>query len=202
MMNCNIIKDLLPSYIDGICSEDTIKVVDDHLHHCKGCQLHLEVMEQPTNDILPEEIMIAKAPFKRINKKRRIQIVISILITFIITIIGSLVVQEVGAVNQIIFPMSTATVNITDNKEEWNTLYFNDEDYLMFDSIFWDKEVVNDANSSGNVILRVKDVDGHVVVDEIEISPGKSIKLNGLKNNIKYSFEIKAKKGQFFINVV
>ncbi|MFJ6208508.1 hypothetical protein [Lysinibacillus sp. NPDC092081] len=164
--------------------------------------MYLEVMEQTTNDILPEEVMIAKAPFKRINKKRRIQVLISILLTFIMTIIGSLVVQEVDAVHQIFFPMSTATVNLTDNKEEWNTLYFNDEDYLKFDSIFGDKEVVNHANSNGNVILRIKDVDGHVVVDEIEISPGKSIKLDGLKIHIKYSFEIKAKKGQYLINIV
>ncbi|MFJ7916343.1 MULTISPECIES: hypothetical protein [unclassified Lysinibacillus] len=76
----------------------------------------------PTNDILSEEVMIAKAPFKKINKKRRIQVVISILITFIITIIGSFVVQEVEAVNQIFFPLSTATVYLTDDKEEWNTL--------------------------------------------------------------------------------
>jgi len=201
-MNCNIIKDLFPSYIDGICSEDTSRVVEEHIHHCEECRKYLEMMEQPTNTSLPEEVMVAKAPFKRINKKRRIQVFISILITFIITIIGSFVVQEVGVVNQIFFPMSMATVNLTDDKEEWNTLYFNDEDYLKFDSVFWDKEVVNSADSSGNVILRIKDVDGHVVVDDIEISPGKSKKLNGLKNNIKYSFEIKAKKGQFFINVV
>ncbi|MGE7915058.1 hypothetical protein [Lysinibacillus xylanilyticus] len=69
---------------------------------------------------------------------------------------------------------------------------------------FWNKEIVNDANSNSNsnVILRIKDANGHVVVDEFQISPGKSVKLDGLKNNIKYSFEMKAKKGQFFINVV
>ncbi|MGE7674293.1 zf-HC2 domain-containing protein [Lysinibacillus sp. NPDC094403] len=202
MMNCNIIKDLLPSYIDGICSEDTTRVVEEHLQHCEECRLYLEMMEKPTNDMLPEEVMVAKAPFKKINKKRRIQVLISILITFIITIIGSLVVQEVGAVHQIFFPMSTATVNSTDDKEEWATLYFDDKDYLKFESIFWNKEIVNHANSNSDVILRIKDENGHVVVDEFKISPGKSVKLDGLKNNIKYSFEIKAKKGQFFINVV
>lgn len=202
MMNCNIIKDLLPSHIDGICSEDTTRVVEEHLQHCEECRLYLELMEKPTNDMLPEEVMVAKAPFKKINKKRRIQVLISILITFIITIIGSLVVQEVGAVRQIFFPMSTATVNSIDDIEEWTTLYFDEKDYLKFDSIFWNKEIVNHANSNSDVILRIKDENGHVVVDEFKISPGKSVKLDGLKNNIKYSFEIKAKKGQFFINVV
>ncbi|WP_285400412.1 zf-HC2 domain-containing protein [Lysinibacillus sp. fls2-241-R2A-57] len=201
-MNCNIIKDLLPSYIDGICSEDTTKVVEEHLNCCEECRLHLDVMEQPTTDILPEEVIVAKAPFKKINKKRRIQVLITILITFSITIIGSLVVQEVGAVNQIFFPMSTATVNLTDDKDEWTTLYFDDKDYLKFDSVFWNKEIVNHANSNSDVILRIKDENGHVVVDEFKLSPGKSVKLDELKNNIKYSFELKAKKGQFLINVV
>ncbi|MGE7688480.1 zf-HC2 domain-containing protein [Lysinibacillus sp. NPDC097214] len=201
-MNCNIIKDLFPSYIDGICSEDTSRVVEEHIHHCEECRLYLEVMEQPTNTILAEEVMVAKAPFKRINKKRRIQVFISILITFIITIIGSLVVQEVGAVRQIFFPMSTATVNLTDDKEEWNTLYFDDKDYIKFDSIFWNKEIVNHANNNSEVLLRIKDANGHVIVDEFHISPGKSKKLEGLKKNVNYYLEIKAKKGRFFINVV
>ncbi|WP_375200459.1 zf-HC2 domain-containing protein [Bacillus sp. RS11] len=201
-MNCNIIKDLLPSYIDGICSEDTTKVVEEHLQHCEECRLYLELMEQPTNDMLPEEVMVAKAPFKKINKKRRIQVLVTILITFIFTTIGYSVVQNVGAVHQIFFPMSTATVNLDDDKKEWTTLYFDDKDYLKFDSIFWNKEIVNDANSNSDVILRIKDENGHVVVDEFKISPGKSVKLDGLKKNIKYSFEMKAKKGQFFINVV
>lgn len=74
-MNCNIIKDLFPSYIDGICSEDTSRVVEEHIHHCEKCRKYLEMMEQPTNTSLPEEVMVAKAPFKKINKKGRIQVV-------------------------------------------------------------------------------------------------------------------------------
>ncbi|MFJ8099972.1 MULTISPECIES: zf-HC2 domain-containing protein [unclassified Lysinibacillus] len=201
-MNCNIIKDLLPSYIDGICSEDTTKVVEEHLHHCEECRLYLEVMEQPTNDILPEEVIIAKAPFKRINKKRRIQVLISILITFIITIIGSFVVQEVGAVHNFFFPKNMTTVYVTDDKEEWNAVYFDNKEYFKFDSIFWNKEIVNDANNDGEVLLRIKDANGQVIVDEFHISPGKSKKLEGLKKNVNYYLEIKAKKGEFFINVV
>ncbi len=36
-MNCNIIKDLLPSYIDEICSGDTAKAVEEHTEHCEEC---------------------------------------------------------------------------------------------------------------------------------------------------------------------
>jgi len=201
-MNCNIIKDLFPSYIDGICSEDTSRVVEEHILHCEECRKYLEMMGEPTNASLPEEVIVAKAPFKKINKKRRIQVFISILITFIITIIGSLVVQEVGVVNDFFFPMNMTTVNVTDDKEEWNAVYFDNKEYFKFDSIFWNKEIVNHANNNSEVLLRIKDGNGHIIVDEFHISPGKSKKLDGLKKNVNYYLEIKAKKGQFFINVL
>ena len=36
-MNCNVIRDLIPLYIDDCCSEDTAKLVDKHLKECEGC---------------------------------------------------------------------------------------------------------------------------------------------------------------------
>ena len=112
----------------------------------------------------------------------------------------SLVVENVGSVNQLFFPKITAIVDSRDSLEEWNTISFNDQNDLTFDSVFWNKEVVNDANSAGNVLLRVKDINGVIVVDEFQISPGTSTKLDGLKNGEKYFFEIKAAQGRFFIN--
>ena len=65
-----------------------------------------------------------------------------------------------------------------------------------------EKRIVNDANSESNVFLRVKDEKGNVIIDEFQISPGKSIKLEKLKRGEKYYFEIKAPPGRFFINAV
>lgn len=36
--NCNIIRDLLPSYLDHICTPDTQKAVDEHLSACSSCR--------------------------------------------------------------------------------------------------------------------------------------------------------------------
>jgi len=36
--NCNIIRDLLPSYLDDICTSDTRKAVEEHLSECKSCR--------------------------------------------------------------------------------------------------------------------------------------------------------------------
>jgi len=209
-MNCNIIKDLLPSYIDDICSEDTRKVVEEHLAQCEKCQLSLKRMQQQTEYIqqMPEEAKKAISPLKKINKKRRIQVLVAIVFTFIITIISMLIVQEVSAVNQIFFPKKSAIV-VVDSMEVWEKIHFNDndagtktKDYLIYNSIFWNKKIVNTAGSPSDITLRVKDEDGNIVVDELLVQPGTSVKVDSLKNNKKYYFEIKAKKGRFFINAV
>ena len=44
--NCNVIKDLLPSYTDGICSEDTRRIVEEHLSECPDCKRTWEVMKE------------------------------------------------------------------------------------------------------------------------------------------------------------
>lgn len=37
-MNCDIIRDLIPSYVDEICSEATRKCVDEHMEDCEQCR--------------------------------------------------------------------------------------------------------------------------------------------------------------------
>lgn len=215
-MNCNIIKDLLPSYIDGICSEDTAKIVEDHLEHCEECNSCVNSMQRQTAYIQqnPKEVEKAIAPFKKINKKRRIQVITAIvmtfLMTFFITTVGYLVYQDVGVVHDFFSPKVTAVVDVEDDSEEWQSLNFNDQNYLIYDRIFWKKSIVNAGSydsDSGNeserdILLRVKDVNGKVVVDEIQVKSGKNVKLDGLKKNEKYFFEIKAPQGRFFINAI
>ncbi|MFF3099831.1 zf-HC2 domain-containing protein [Viridibacillus arvi] len=203
-MNCNIIKDLLPSYIDEICSEDTAKLVEGHVQHCEECRLSINRMQEQMAYVqhIPEEVEKAITPFKKVKRKRLIQVITAIVMTFIITIVGALVIQEVGPVNRTFFPVVTSVVDAADDLEEWQSMNFNDKNYLIFDSVFWKKEIINSSINESDILLRVKDEKGNVVVDEIRVSPGKSVKLENLKKNKKYFFEIKVKEGSFFINAV
>ena len=206
-MNCNIIKDLMPSYIDQICSKETAIVIEEHIEQCRKCKETLQLMQLPTMKKIETNVATAKEPFKRINKIRRFQVITGILTTFILTIIGSLVVQNVGVVNDFFFPRVYAIVNIEDGMEDWQSIHFtdfhfNDQDYLMYGRLFGQKEIVNDANSENDVLLRVKNAKGDVIIDEILIAPGKSVQLEDLKRGEKYYLEIKASPGYFTINAV
>lgn len=46
-MQCHIVKDLLPSYVDGLVSSETEKDVQEHLVDCSDCQLVYEQMKAP-----------------------------------------------------------------------------------------------------------------------------------------------------------
>ena len=43
--SCEIIRDLLPLYHDGVCSNESKALVDEHLTVCDGCKIELEVMD-------------------------------------------------------------------------------------------------------------------------------------------------------------
>lgn len=46
-MNCKIIRDLLPLYHDGVCSEESRAAVEEHLADCESCRRALEDMDAP-----------------------------------------------------------------------------------------------------------------------------------------------------------
>lgn len=51
-MNCNVIMDLLPLYVDECCSEDSGILVQEHLDNCKSCQRIYSAMKTPTQPSL------------------------------------------------------------------------------------------------------------------------------------------------------
>lgn len=57
-IKCEIIRDLLPLYYDDVCSEESHKLVEEHLASCPKCRAELIEME--------EEI-IAKSPVEDIS---------------------------------------------------------------------------------------------------------------------------------------
>lgn len=44
-ITCDVIQDLLPSYVDGILSEDSRELVEEHMETCEGCRKMLEIMK-------------------------------------------------------------------------------------------------------------------------------------------------------------
>lgn len=45
-ISCEIIKDLLPLYHDGVCSSDSKMMVEEHLAYCDSCKTELQAMDE------------------------------------------------------------------------------------------------------------------------------------------------------------
>ncbi len=58
-MECNVVKDLIPLYIDGCCSEESEKIVKEHLEHCDSCKKLLAGMQAPS-----DMVSVSQAPTK------------------------------------------------------------------------------------------------------------------------------------------
>ncbi len=44
-ISCEIIKDLLPLYIDGVCSNDSKEAIEEHISDCDNCKAELQAMQ-------------------------------------------------------------------------------------------------------------------------------------------------------------
>lgn len=44
-ISCNIIQDLLPSYVDDICTEDSRHLIEEHISGCERCRTQLELLK-------------------------------------------------------------------------------------------------------------------------------------------------------------
>lgn len=54
-MNCDIVKDLIPLYIDGCCSKESTKIVEEHIRVCGDCKKLLDDMKSPSNIVAVSE---------------------------------------------------------------------------------------------------------------------------------------------------
>ena len=64
-MDCNVIRDLLPLYVDDCCTEQSSSVVQEHLESCKSCQRIYSAMKTPTQIPLQAKTPVIK--MHRIN---------------------------------------------------------------------------------------------------------------------------------------
>lgn len=114
-MECDVIQDLLPSYVDKIASKATNRIVEEHLRHCNKCTKTLEDMNKKIDTVLfnqNEQIDYLKG-FK---KEKKIAIIKTICICIIIMLVLFLFFQEI--VSKFNFNVDINNLYISYNSEE------------------------------------------------------------------------------------
>lgn len=97
MMKCEIIRDLIPLYLDKVCSEDSRKLVEEHLEECSECRKYmkeleteLEAVKQKKEEDLDEKRLLQEGAerMKEIGKKSIVDkmIIVDTLLNFLLIV--------------------------------------------------------------------------------------------------------------------
>ena len=83
-MNCDIIQDLIPSYIDGICSEASKNCVEEHIENCAECR---EIVALCRNNALTSNQAEQKAleGLKKIKERKKYLFITNMLLTALVS---------------------------------------------------------------------------------------------------------------------
>lgn len=109
-LSCNVVKDLLPSYIDKICSEESAQLVDEHLRECEECAKTKEQMEENllAQKASKEEIELINRVKSRKQKRHTVYIGI-IVFALIVNIVMTLFVEY----NLVSYPLHFLLLPVT-----------------------------------------------------------------------------------------
>lgn len=89
-MNCNIARDCLPLYFDGLCSIETRKQLEEHIEHCEDCkQLKQSLKADFDETDEKQEWDKAIVPLKKVKKKiHRKNVLIVICVCFLVLLVS------------------------------------------------------------------------------------------------------------------
>lgn len=143
-ITCDVIQDLMPSYVDGILSEDSQALVKEHMEACKECRKMLEIMKEEQGKEQAQMISsVASGAQRRAGeaentgsaaalKKIRRKLIIRRVLTAAVAVILTLIAAAAG----------------------YNHWYFNEKYMTLENSGMYVKN--NRLYSSNNLINRMK----------------------------------------------
>lgn len=211
-LDCCIVKDLLPLYIDDVLSPPSRQLVQDHLEHCESCQAEQETLRQnlvlpSTPDIQAENAQVLTNFQKKWTAKK---IVIS-LVSALLAVVLFFPIRDAVMKSELFSPITrayTGTVGQThlgdlSDGRSWTRLRLIHQDlfsnvatyqepYLVFDNIFYERKAINGANSISTIEMRILDQDGNIVVPPFFIEPGRAVSLQQLEYFTPYIVEYRA----------
>ena len=88
-ISCDVVRDLLPLYIDCVCSDDSKRLIEEHLKECEACneEYHLLTDHTYLNESDIDDVKIVEAASKVIKKEKRKSFIIGEIVLIFVVII-------------------------------------------------------------------------------------------------------------------
>ncbi len=155
-LSCDVVKDLLPSYIDELTSADSNKAVAEHLSKCESCRDVYKSM-CPDNGTAEENIQKEVDYLKNIRKKNVNKIRKAVLWT-----VGSLLAAFVLFIFTMIFIVGNPVNGYTDRPavtEKDGTLYLEFHNpNSAYSYAHWKTHYTGNADGKGDISISARNV--------------------------------------------
>jgi len=96
-MDCEVVKDLIPLYSEGLCSEISRAAVESHIEGCDSCR---RLLNTPIEQVRPAPVPTEKNVFKKLS--RRLKMNMAVMISLGVLLLGVLGVVGFLSVGQIV----------------------------------------------------------------------------------------------------
>lgn len=200
---CHLVRDLLPLYADDVVSPETAESIRDHLEICDACRKEYDSLTREV--VLPSNPGAREADSRILKRFRKtwwyqeiLLTLVAVLATLAIAVFGFFALREFIFDSAFFNPKQTANLWKVDTEATWQTVTFEDgEDHIVFDSPFFEKELVLSAMSSEDLEFRITDEAGNVVLEPQSLKVGAAVDLSILENDVPYVLEIRA-QGEYF----
>ena len=161
-MNCRIADDLLPLYVDGVCSPDSRALLEEHLRTCPACREKLKRMGQDTPPAPVEEMASANplaACARKIQRRRLRTAVLATLACVVVACFLALCLLAIHSMrlqaNPTVFPVEEGVYNLTAG--ELKTTAGEAGEYILFtNSTRIAVTVAEGSGFSGEILLMVR----------------------------------------------
>ena len=158
-LNCSIVDDLLPLYLEDICSEDSKAAVEEHLQDCSDCRKKLARMRN--SEIIPQvrkqESKFPIADYAGKVKRHRIRVgilvtLISMLAACILSLCFLTISDMRKQANPIIIDVEEGVYNLTSSDLETTTAKVGE--YILYTNSERIKvSIQGDVNFNSEIIL-------------------------------------------------
>lgn len=192
MINCNIVSDLLPVYLENTCTADTKNFVEEHVGICENCRKLLEGINKENdteNTVLCEDDKIITEIINRVQKRRTRTAFIIVAVVAVITLMLGLIVSATihlrHSMNPTVYEVEDGVCNLTagDITVDSENVF----EYVLFTNYAQISVTVNcEDNFEGIVYLYNCDYpDDFVMLSQVN-NKDNSVLFTGLSSSYRY----------------
>ena len=92
-IKCEVVRDLLPLYVDGVASEESRALIEEHLEECADCREYRRQLEEDLPLEAEPEFADEAAALKKLKRKLFLNKVMIVLVTLAFAVAGALFIH-------------------------------------------------------------------------------------------------------------